>query len=169
MRSMETMERPSVPGARARALSAITAPPFIGNVVASLVGLNRAGERERLNDALVHFGKLFPYLSEPSPEAALPEELRFVEHYLRILEMRHGKRFGFRIGVESDTAGIRRFGLFEAVEALARTGLRDGTGAVRISIESGSARGGGRPSSIRVRMTGEGIPSAETVLRLRSS
>ena len=160
---METMECGLFGESRLKALSAITSPPFIGNVMASLVGLNHAEERERLDEALIHFGRLFPYLSGSSEFVPLKEELCFIKHYFHILEMRYGERFGFGIRAEDDSREIRRFELFEAAESLIRKRLDEEAGFLRISIECRCTDGDGRDSSVRLKVTGTENPSIEVI------
>lgn len=151
---METIECRLDTQMQWKALSAITAPPFIGNVVSSLIGLNHAGERKKLDEALVHFGKMFPYLSETSCGVSLGEELHFLEHYFSILKMRYGDRFGFHIRADNCSMEIRRFGLFNAAEPLVRQGLEKGSGTISIVLEC-------RCTSVLLRMIGAEIPSVK--------
>jgi LytS/YehU family sensor histidine kinase len=157
---MNTTVQRSVRESRERALSTLTASPFIGNIVASFIGLNRAGEKDRLDSALAQFGGLFSYLSETSEKTNLAEELCFVEKYLGIQKMRFGDRFEYTIRTDGLSSPIRRFALFETVERIVGKTLEIRSGTIEIRIACSSAPGNAPPSA-RIRVSSGGSVTAD--------
>ncbi|HEY9594925.1 MAG TPA: histidine kinase [Spirochaetia bacterium] len=102
---------------RVAAMRAVLEPRFAANVLSSLIGLNREGDRARLESALLAAGRMIRILGREGVVATLGEELDFVEAWLELQKLRFDTRLSFRIETDATFIGrqVRRFRVFELV------------------------------------------------------
>ena len=145
-------------GARLAALRMQLHPHFLFNslnAVAVLVRDRRAGEAttmlERLSDVLRQVLR-----TEASHEVALADELRFLEQYLAIEQVRFSDRLTATIGADAETldAAVPGFVLQPLVENALRHGLADRSEGGRVEV---TARREGDDLVLTVRDNGAGL------------
>jgi sensor histidine kinase YesM len=72
----------------------------MGNMITALVGLNRAGERDRLEEALVSLSRLFYYAESGDKLVPVGRECDFVEAYLALQKLRFEDRLSYLVSVQ---------------------------------------------------------------------
>jgi two-component system sensor histidine kinase YesM len=93
---------------------ALISPLFICNLLTALSGLNRMGERKRLEKALYSLSRVFYYLDNQASLVTLRSEFDFLEAYLSLQKIRFGENLAYSLVLdekESKTL-IRRYALF---------------------------------------------------------
>jgi hypothetical protein len=91
----------------------ISDPDFICNVITALMGLNRSGERKRLEDALHALSRVFYYLSASWNPPSAEEELSFLKAFLSLRSLLSGLPIRFAVDFPPDSFSLDRFTLFD--------------------------------------------------------
>jgi len=93
--------------AELQSLQARIQPHFLYNVLNGLIGLNRMGNRNGLEAAVLDLKDLLRYTLDHSQTVTLSEELAFVRKYLVLQKLRFGERFEYEVSCDDSCAGLR--------------------------------------------------------------
>lgn len=88
------------------ALQAQIQPHFIYNVLTSLMALNRMGESEKLETAIIALKDMLRYALGHDQWTTVFEEFAFLEKYCELQKLRHGNRFDFVFESDESTDDI---------------------------------------------------------------
>jgi two-component system, sensor histidine kinase YesM len=126
------------------------------------LGLNRKGERERLERSILDLTGMMRYVQETEDRVTLEQELDFLESYCRLQKIRFPDRLEFSSSCEPalKTARIPRLLLQPLVENAVIHGLEPLSRSCRVSV-SARAAGEGR-MAIRVEDDGAGFDAASS-------
>jgi sensor histidine kinase YesM len=136
-----------------RALQAQIQPHFLYNLLNGLIGLNRMGERQALENAILSLKGMLRYTLEQNDWPTVAEELEFVGKYCELQQMRFQDRLSVSIECAEEAAGyhipklilqplvenaiihgIEPLGGPGRLEVTARLARRNGTSVLGISI-----------------------------------
>lgn len=83
-----------------QALQAEVNPHFLYNVLNIFITLNRIGQKEKLEKAVISLSNMFRYTCEGEHDTTLREELSFIRNYLYLQKIRYEERLSFEISLE---------------------------------------------------------------------
>ena len=90
------------------ALQSQVQPHFIYNVLNGFVGLNRLGDRSRLEEAILSLREMLRYVTYQEKWTTLGEEIDFLITYCELQKIRFGERLSYRFAIPDE---IRDFPL----------------------------------------------------------
>lgn len=86
-----------------KALQAQIKPHFLYNTLETIRMLAEANDDNDVAEITFSFGRLMRYiLSHENEETSLADEIRIIDHYLKIHKIRLGKRLEYNMNIESD-------------------------------------------------------------------
>lgn len=83
-----------------QALQAQINPHFIYNILNGLIGLNRLGKRDVLEEAILSLSRMMRYILEHQEYATIGEEVEFVNQYCKLQKLRFENRFALKIAMD---------------------------------------------------------------------
>ncbi len=86
--------------AQYQALHSQVQPHFINNVLNGFMGLNRKGDREGLDSAILSLREMLRYVQNRKPWASLAEEIGFLEQYCNLQKIRFSDRLECRFEID---------------------------------------------------------------------
>jgi sensor histidine kinase YesM len=90
-----------------RALQAQIQPHFLYNLLNGLIGLNRMGERQALENSILALKGMLRYTLEQNDWTTVAEELEFLRKYCELQQMRFQDRLSVSIECAEEAAGYR--------------------------------------------------------------
>ncbi|GAA4844346.1 sensor histidine kinase [Paenibacillus vulneris] len=90
-----------------RALQSQIQPHFLYNTLSGFIGLNRKGERQLLEKAILSLSSMLRYILERNDWVKLEEELEFLRKYGELQQMRFQDRLHFRIEMQEELGSFR--------------------------------------------------------------
>lgn len=137
----ELIERRS---AQFQALEAQIRPHFLYNVLNNIVGLNRLGDRKRLESSVLSLKELLRHSLDSRPFVPLRDELRVAERYCELQRLRFGDRLHSEVVLPQELGEMRVPGLI--VQPLVENAIihgiepKENPGTVSIRAEVRDAR-----------------------------
>jgi hypothetical protein len=93
--------------AQYQALSSQVQPHFINNVLNGFMGLNRKGDRDGLDKAIISLREMLRYVQNRKPWATLAEEIEFLDRYCTLQKIRFGDRLEYHFDIDADCTYIQ--------------------------------------------------------------
>ncbi|WP_282939652.1 sensor histidine kinase [Paenibacillus sp. RC67] len=90
-----------------RALQSQIQPHFLYNTLNGFIGLNRMGERQLLEKAILSLSSMLRYILERNDWVKLDEELEFIRKYCELQQMRFQERLHYRIEMDKGLASVQ--------------------------------------------------------------
>jgi two-component system sensor histidine kinase YesM len=146
-----------------RALQSQIHPHFLYNTLNGLIGLNRSGQGQLLEHAILSLSGMLRYTLEQSDTSTLGREMEFLEAYCGLQKLRFGDRLEFSIECPPDLADFRlpKLLLQPLVENAVIHGIepldRPGRLLVRAERRTGAEVGPGSWLHIRIEDNGAGF------------
>jgi sensor histidine kinase YesM len=140
-----------------RHLQAQINPHFIYNSIASIRWQATFLGADKVSDMLVELAEtLKPIFSEWSILWTLEEEMAYINHYMKLMQLRYGATFSVHMDIPQDLMrmNIPRFVLQPLLENCCEHGTGD-SGGIEVYL---SVRREGQDAILRVRDNGQGIP-----------
>lgn len=81
-------------------------PHFLSNILNNFIALNRMGERQLLENSIVHLTKLFRYICSNSDTASVEQEANFIVQYLELQKLRYEDRIEYQVSIAPEAAGF---------------------------------------------------------------
>jgi sensor histidine kinase YesM len=97
--------------AQFQALEAQIRPHFLYNVLGSFMGLNRMGDRERLESSILALKDLLRHSLDGSHFVSLGDEFRIAERYCELQRLRFDQRLSYEVRLPPGVANLRVPGL----------------------------------------------------------
>lgn len=82
-------------------------PHFLYNIMNNLIGLNRKGEKQILEDSIFALKDMMRYTTKRIYWTSIKEEFDFLEKYLKIQKVRFGERLKYNVICEKNTEQIK--------------------------------------------------------------
>ncbi len=92
--------------AQFQALQAQIRPHFLYNVLNNIVGLNRAGERDRLESSIFAMKDLLRASLDADPFVPLADEFRIAKRYCELQALRFDERFRFSLNLPDELSRV---------------------------------------------------------------
>jgi sensor histidine kinase YesM len=86
--------------AQYQALHSQVQPHFINNVLNGFMGLNRKGDRDGLDSAIISLREMLRYVQNRRPWTSLAEEIDFLEQYCNLQKIRFTDRLDYRFEID---------------------------------------------------------------------
>lgn len=141
-------------------------PHFLYNTFDCMRGMAMAGGNAGLEEIISAMAQIFRYATKADAYVPIADEIRSIEHYMRIVSVRHAGRIGASYAVEASAMGahIPKMVLQPIVENAVLHGLETVARGGMLSIRAWNE--GGR-LHVTVEDDGKGMPP-EAVLTLRA-
>ena len=88
------------------ALQSQVQPHFIYNVLNGFIGLNRMGDKERLEKAILSLREMLRYVTDQKHWTTLADEVNFLENYCKLQKIRFSERLRYSFKIEDGLEGI---------------------------------------------------------------
>lgn len=82
-------------------------PHFLYNILNSFIALNRIGEKQELENAIISLSQLFRYTCEHDNDTTIGEELSFITKYLSLQKIRYEDRLTYDLYIEPSLSTIK--------------------------------------------------------------
>lgn len=82
-------------------------PHFLINTIYCFMALNQVGERDKLNSGFFSLANLLRYVLSQDFFTTLEQELTFLEHYLKLQQLRFGERLSYEIRCPEELRSFR--------------------------------------------------------------
>lgn len=89
-----------------RSLQAQIQPHFLYNILNGFIGLNRTGEKEKLESAIISLSAMLRYILEHQDRTTIQKEFEFLRSYCELQQLRFKRRLQFEIRCEPELAGF---------------------------------------------------------------
>lgn len=93
--------------ARYQALQAQVQPHFLYNILTGILGMNRAGESEKVTKTVTALNKMLRYIQSQNSWTSLEEECRFIEEYCLLQKIRFDERFTYTLSIDDDARNFQ--------------------------------------------------------------
>ncbi|GMQ58558.1 sensor histidine kinase [Vallitalea sediminicola] len=89
------------------ALQSQIQPHFLFNTLNGLIGLNRLGERKKVEETIINLTGMMRYILNQQDTSSLEEEFRLLERYCSLQKVRFGERINYRLELQSELRDIQ--------------------------------------------------------------
>lgn len=162
----EAEARASQSKAEYLALQSQINPHFLYNVLNGFIALNRMGERQLLEDSILHLTKLFRYICNNDDTATVAREYDFAVQYLELQKLRFGDQITYTVMVDPAVADIQipKLVVQPFVENCVVHGMESDGTPIEIILHSMLRReeDGGKTLILEIVDTGVGYDTAST-------
>ncbi|WHY21402.1 histidine kinase [Paenibacillus sp. G2S3] len=90
-----------------RSLQAQIQPHFLYNILNGFIGLNRIGEREKLEESIIHLSKMLRYILGQRDWTSIKEECDFLAWYCQLQKLRFHDRLQYHITFDTACMDIQ--------------------------------------------------------------
>ncbi len=90
-----------------KAMQSQIKPHFLYNTLNGFLGLNRRGERDRLEASIFDLTRMLRYIQADTEWSTVAEETAFVTGYCRLQQLRFSTRLEFKVEVDDSVAAAR--------------------------------------------------------------
>jgi len=87
------------------ALQSQVQPHFIYNILNGFLGLNRMGDKKRLETAILALREMLRYVTDQNHWTTMEKELDFLRHYCELQKIRFSRRLKYTLDLEDDLKG----------------------------------------------------------------
>lgn len=158
------------------ALQSQIQPHFLYNILTGLMGLNRLGERDKIETTIINLTKQMRYILEQNDNSTLDDEFRLLRSYCELQQLRFGERLSFEFTLEESLKKylIPKLLLQPIVENAIIHGLEKKGSGGQLTIKAEriqSTESPNKPSGefIQIQISDNGVGFDQTIIDMTNS